>query len=54
MTDLPTLFHVIWDLLPLVVLFLLWLDWDAHSRSDDLEQRLDDRTESRTGGGEHR
>jgi hypothetical protein len=52
MTDLPTLFHGIWDLLPLVLLFLVWLDWDAHSRIDDLEQRLDERTAGRTDGGD--
>jgi hypothetical protein len=54
MTTLPTLFHGIWDLLPLVVLFLLWLDWDAHSRIDDLEHRLNERTDGQTDGGADR
>ena len=51
--DFPTLFHVIWDLLPFVVLFLLWLSRDAHKRIDALEDRFDaDQTAVRTDSGE--
>jgi hypothetical protein len=54
MPDLPLLFDLVWDLLPLVVLVLLWLDWDAHRRIDDLEDELAARADARTDGGDER